>query len=47
MITDVSSVGLDFLYLHTDKPLLLADRYGDRARLSAAAPVSLMGIAGS
>ena len=40
MITDVSSVGLDFLYLHTDKPLVLTDRYGDRERLLAAAPVS-------
>jgi hypothetical protein len=40
MITDVSSVGLDFLYLHTDKPLFVTDRWGDRARLHAAAPVS-------
>jgi choline kinase len=40
MITDVSSVGLDFLYLHADKPLLIADRYADPERLREAAPVS-------
>jgi choline kinase len=40
MVTDVSSVGLDFLYLHADKPLLLADRYADPDRLRDAAPVS-------
>jgi hypothetical protein len=40
MITDVSSVGLDFLYLHPDKPLFLTDRYNDRDRLHADAPVS-------
>jgi len=40
MITDVSSVGLDFLYLHTDKPLFITDRGNDRERLHANAPVS-------
>jgi CDP-glycerol glycerophosphotransferase (TagB/SpsB family) len=40
MITDVSSVGLDFLYLHTDRPIVLTGRDGDRERLFAAAPVS-------
>jgi hypothetical protein len=40
MVTDVSSVGLDFLYLRGDAPLLIADRYDDRARLHADAPVS-------
>lgn len=40
MITDVSSVGLDFLYLHTDKPMFVVDRYDDRARLLADAPIS-------
>ncbi|OLF05344.1 hypothetical protein BLA60_36575 [Actinophytocola xinjiangensis] len=40
MVTDVSSVGLDFLYLRADAPLLIADRYDDRARLHADAPVS-------
>jgi hypothetical protein len=27
MITDVSSVGLDFLYLHTDRPIFITDRH--------------------
>ncbi|HEY6794892.1 MAG TPA: NTP transferase domain-containing protein [Kineosporiaceae bacterium] len=40
MITDVSSVGLDFLYLHSEHPLLITDRYGDRERLRRNAPVS-------
>jgi choline kinase len=40
MITDVSSVGLDFLYLHGDQPLLITDRYSDRERLRQNAPVS-------
>lgn len=40
MVTDVSSVGLDFLYLRADAPLLIADRHDDRARLRADAPVS-------
>lgn len=40
MITDVSSVGLDFLYLRVDRPIFLVDRYGDRARLHAEAPIS-------
>ncbi|HEX2805877.1 MAG TPA: CDP-glycerol glycerophosphotransferase family protein, partial [Kineosporiaceae bacterium] len=40
MITDVSSVGLDFLYLHGDKPLLIADRYSDPTRVRENAPVS-------
>ena len=40
MVTDVSSVGLDFLYLRGDAPLLIADRHDDRARLHADAPVS-------
>jgi hypothetical protein len=39
MITDVSSVGLDFLYLHPEKPLFIADRHNDRDRLYADAPV--------
>jgi CDP-Glycerol:Poly(glycerophosphate) glycerophosphotransferase len=40
MITDVSSVGLDFLYLETRKPLFVTDRRSDRGRLHADAPVS-------
>ena len=40
MVTDVSSVGLDWLYLRTERPLLIADRYDDPERLRLAAPVS-------
>ena len=40
LITDVSAVGLDFLYLHVDKPLFVADRRNNRAGLNAEAPVS-------
>ncbi|MCX6395175.1 MAG: CDP-glycerol glycerophosphotransferase family protein [Propionibacteriales bacterium] len=40
MITDVSSVGLDWLYLQTDKPLLITDRYDDPERLRTEVPVS-------
>ncbi len=40
MVTDVSSVGLDWLYLHTDKPILLADRHGDAERLRREVPIS-------
>jgi len=40
MITDVSSVGLDWLYLRTERPLLIADRHDDPERLRLAAPVS-------
>jgi hypothetical protein len=40
MVTDVSSVGLDFLYLAGERPIVLADRYGDRSRLAADAPIS-------
>jgi choline kinase len=40
MITDVSSVGLDFLYLHSEQPLFITDRYGDTGRLRQNAPVS-------
>jgi CDP-glycerol glycerophosphotransferase (TagB/SpsB family) len=40
MITDVSSVGLDFLYLRGDRPLFIADRYDDPDRLRADAPIS-------
>jgi len=40
MITDVSSVGLDFLYLHPDKPLFITDRHDDRDQLRVEAPVS-------
>jgi hypothetical protein len=40
MITDVSSVGLDFLYLRPDQPMFIADRYDDRERLHTDAPIS-------
>jgi CDP-glycerol glycerophosphotransferase (TagB/SpsB family) len=40
MVTDVSSVGLDWLYLRTEQPLLIADRHDDPERLRLAAPVS-------
>ena len=40
MVTDVSSVGLDWLYLRTERPLLIADRHDDPQRLRLAAPVS-------
>lgn len=40
LVTDVSSVGLDFLYLYPDRPLLLTDRRTDRSGLERAAPVA-------
>lgn len=40
MVTDVSSVGLDWLYLRTERPLFIADRHDDPERLRLAAPVS-------
>jgi len=40
MVTDVSSVGLDWLYLRTDCPLFIADRHDDPERLRLDAPVS-------
>jgi hypothetical protein len=40
MVTDVSSVGLDFLYLRVDQPMFVADRYDDRERLHTDAAVS-------
>jgi len=40
MVTDVSSVGLDWLYLHTDKPILLTDPHGDLEALHHQAPIS-------
>lgn len=40
MITDVSSVGLDWLYLRTDKPILITHRHQDAERLRQEVPVS-------
>lgn len=40
IVTDVSSVGLDWLYLHTDKPIFLTDRHGDTESLRQEVPIS-------
>ncbi|WP_424184957.1 CDP-glycerol glycerophosphotransferase family protein [Actinokineospora sp. G85] len=40
IVTDVSSVGLDFLYLRPEQPMFIADRREDRARLLAEAPIA-------
>jgi len=40
MITDVSSVGPDFLYLHTDKPLFITDPRNTHEHLHAKVPLS-------
>ena len=40
MVTDVSSVGLDWLYLHTDKPIFLTDRHRDVDQLRHQIPIS-------
>lgn len=40
MVTDVSSVGLDWLYLRTEKPILITDRHHDADRLRLEVPVS-------
>ncbi|GAA1779720.1 CDP-glycerol glycerophosphotransferase family protein [Nocardioides hankookensis] len=40
MITDVSSVGLDWLYLRTEKPIFITDRHHDAERLRQEVPVS-------
>jgi hypothetical protein len=40
IVTDVSSVGLDWLYLHTDKPIFLTDRHGDVEELRRQIPIS-------
>jgi hypothetical protein len=40
MVTDVSSVGLDWLYLRTEKPIFLTDRHRDPERLRQEVPVS-------
>lgn len=40
MITDVSSVGPDFLYLHTDKPLFITDPRNAPQHLHAEVPLS-------
>ncbi|MBS2937730.1 CDP-glycerol glycerophosphotransferase family protein [Nocardioides sp. J2M5] len=40
MVTDVSSVGLDWLYLCTDRPIVMTDPHGDLAALHEQAPLS-------
>ncbi|MFE5334726.1 CDP-glycerol glycerophosphotransferase family protein [Isoptericola sp. NPDC056573] len=40
LVTDISSVGLDFLYLRPGVPIVLTDRRTDRARIVAEAPVA-------
>ena len=40
MVTDVSSVGLDWLYLRTEKPIFLTDRHLDAELLRREVPVS-------
>ena len=40
LVTDVSSVGLDYLYLHPERPLILTDRRNDLAAIHREAPVS-------
>lgn len=40
IITDVSSVGLDWLYLRTEAPIILTDRHHDAERLREEVPVS-------
>ena len=40
MVTDVSSVGLDWLYLRTECPLFITDRHHDADRLRREVPVS-------
>jgi hypothetical protein len=40
MVTDVSSVGLDWLYLRTDCPIFITDRHHDGERLRTEVPVS-------
>ncbi|HSV38337.1 MAG TPA: hypothetical protein VLI04_06205, partial [Nocardioidaceae bacterium] len=40
MVTDVSSVGLDWLYLRTEQPILITDRHQDPERFRMEVPVS-------
>lgn len=40
MITDVSSVGLDFLYLNAERPLLLTDRRNNSEQLKQDSPIA-------
>ncbi|CAB4331983.1 unannotated protein [freshwater metagenome] len=41
LISDVSSVGLDFLYLRPESPIILTDRRNNIANLNIEAPISM------
>jgi len=41
LITDVSSVGLDFLYLRPEKPMILTDRRNNIEKLRVDSPISV------
>ena len=40
LISDVSSIALDFLYLRTEAPIILTDRRNDTVRLRIDSPLS-------
>ena len=40
LVTDISSVGLDYLYLRPEKPLILTDRRSDIPQRAEDAPIS-------
>ena len=40
LVTDVSSVGPDWLYLRTDKPIFMTDKHHDPERLRQESPIS-------
>jgi CDP-glycerol glycerophosphotransferase (TagB/SpsB family) len=40
IVIDVSSVALDWLYLHTEKPIFLTDRHRNTERLRQQVPIS-------
>ncbi|GAA0035079.1 CDP-glycerol glycerophosphotransferase family protein [Brevibacterium metallidurans] len=40
LVADISSVGLDYLYLRPERPLILTDRRDDLARIHAESPIS-------
>lgn len=40
MVTDVSSVGLDFLYLRPEKPIIITDRRDDLAAINEDSPIT-------
>lgn len=40
MVTDISSIGLDFLYLRPEAPMILTDRHNDRQLLNEDSPIT-------